>query len=174
MKKITSICLLATLIFSNSCIAAKTIDLTNPDNLELSNLYPDHDTLETINFNDTEGKFSRFLLKNNQNPDSNLSIKAHIGSGTSGEQRIYLLTNKACYNSEKVENKTIKTNDKNVIYNVYCHNGQQYFTPKSTAGLNYVINEFKRKKYVFFSVFIAYIDATGFTKAWNNYGGNAL
>jgi len=162
--------------------AGFTLDLTDPKNLEIADIYPSYEVLGSISFEDTKGtqlkghsllSFKR--TKDNEKWDSVFS--AGISSSKGGKQRIYVSLAANCTDKDKSYDPiTIKTNEKNVRYNKYCDGSNEYIAPLSKAGDNFLVNEFKKKDSVIFefSDIRVFFDATGFTKAWNNAGGDAL
>ncbi len=75
-----------------------------------------------------------------------------------------------------LEETVVKTNGQNVRYHRFCDGSNIYLTPYSKAGDNFLVDQFKKKNSVEFefSDISLIFDATGFTKAWNSYGGDAL
>jgi len=61
-------------------------------------------------------------------------------------------------------------------YRQYCDGYNYYLGPISTAGLNYLVSEFKIKDNVLFEFndINVLFSAEGFTKSWKKYGGDAL
>ncbi|HDM8135543.1 TPA: hypothetical protein P0E15_005162, partial [Vibrio harveyi] len=153
------------------------IDLTDPEFLNLADKYPSYEALRVVNFADTNGERSLIgfkIDKNSENWDSIFS--AEIGSNKDGKQKLYIYLAKRCSDDQMLEKTTIKTNGQNVRYHRFCDGNNIYITPLSKAGDNYLINEFKKKNSVSleFSDIAITFDATGFTKGWNSYGGDAL
>jgi hypothetical protein len=161
-----------------SILAGFTFDLTDPKNLSLADNYPSFEVLRSRNFNDTRDNSSLFGFKTDK--DSGLwdtIFSAEIAASKNGTQRIYIITAVTCSNKKQEYGlSTIKTNGRNVRYRRYCDGSNIYITPLSKAGDAYLLNEFKKKNSVEFE-FInirVFFDATGFTKAWINFGGDAL
>jgi len=76
-----------------------------------------------------------------------------------------------------------KIGKRNVRMNVFCeysskdNHWYEYATPTTYLGREYVTNTFKKAKYQVFvksTDYAQHFSAKGFTKAWNNFGGNAL
>lgn len=158
--------------------AGYTVDLTDPKELELADIYPSFEVMRSLNFNDTQSKMTMFGFKSDKESDDyDVIFYADISSDKNGKQRIYITTSKSCDNSdEPFETIRIKTNGQNVRYKRFCNGSYIYITPMSAAGSNYLRDEFMKKDDVvlaFSDIFVIF-DATGFTKAWNNYGGDAL
>lgn len=169
-------------LLSFPSFAEFTFDLTDPKNLEVADIYPHYEILKSINFEDTKGSrfegYSFFSLKTNKDNENWDSIfSASISSSKDGGQRVYITLAVKCSDKEKnYEPITIKTNGQNVRYRKFCDGSHEYITPISTAGHNFLVNEFKKKDNVLFefSDIKVLFDATGFTKAWSNAGGDAL
>ena len=103
---------------------------------------------------------------------------ANISSSKSGQQRLYISTPRKCdeANSTDMNSTTVNVNGQNVRFLHYCSSGNIYMTTATEAGDEYVISEFRKKDTVRFG-FAEYpviFDATGFTRQWNNFGGDAL
>ena len=165
------------LFLTANSYAGYTLDLTDPQFIEIADMYPSYQVLTSVNFNDTENNSTLVGFQTNKNSGEWDSIfSARIGSSSSGEQRIYINLAKTCSDNTLTETTTVKTNGRNVRYTRYCDGENIYLTPLSKAGDNFLINEFKRKENVRFefSDIVILFDATGFTKAWNDFGGNAL
>lgn len=84
-----------------------------------------------------------------------------------------------CSDSTKaMDIKTIKTNGQNVKYFSYYteDSGNIYMMPVSKAEGNFLVNEFKAEKFIVFELngVNLVFDTDGFTKRWNNFGGDAL
>lgn len=169
-------------LLSFPSFATLTFDLTNPKYLEIADMYPSYELLRTINFEDTKGSdfegYSFFSFKNKKDSeDWDTIFTANIAESKGGEQKIYITLAIACSDKDKgYEPITIKTNGQNVKYNKFCNGSNTYITTLSKAGHNFLVNEFKKKDSVLFefSDIKVIFDATGFTKAWNNAGGDAL
>ncbi|HCK0617622.1 hypothetical protein CGI93_22320 [Vibrio parahaemolyticus] len=176
MKKLKLLLTLSLISFQS--IAGFTMDLTDPQYLNVADMYPSYEMLRSLNFNDNDGKMSLFGFKTDKNSDSwDTIFAATISSNRDGKQKIYITLASTCDNTEEVlEKTTIKTNGQNVRYHRFCDGTHIYMTPISKAGDNFLVNEFKKKDSVKFefSDIVVLFDATGFTKGWNNYGGDAL
>ena len=114
---------------------------------------------------------------------------AHIAHAKSGEQRLYFLDqyiqdkNICKYESIIPEDITMIFNNQAVKMSRWCKkfgdSGTTYYsyTPQTDRGNTYVINLFKTallpiKIQLNNEIFI--FPVTGFTKAWNSGGGNAI
>ncbi|HCG5919395.1 TPA: hypothetical protein NJ048_004579 [Vibrio parahaemolyticus] len=165
-------------LFSFSTSASFTLDLTDPKNLAIADMYPSYEMLRSISFADTGTGSSLFGFKSDRASDNwDTIFEARISTSKSGQQRIYVTLAVPCTDREtSYENVTIKTNDQNVRYNKFCDGSRIYLTPLSKAGDNFLVDQFKKKNSVAFefSDIRVVFDADGFTKAWNNYGGDAL
>lgn len=73
-----------------------------------------------------------------------------------------------------------KFNGQHVKMHSFCnHNGTYSYisaTPATQKGAQFVVNEFKRQKNVRieFADFNVVMPATGFSRAWSHYGGDAI
>ncbi|MFH4804556.1 hypothetical protein WMQ58_22910 [Vibrio diabolicus] len=165
-------------LFSFSTSASFTLDLTDPKNLAIADMYPSYEMLRSISFADTGTGSSLFGFKSDKASDNwDTIFEARISTSKSGQQRIYVTLAVPCTDRDtSYENITIKTNDQNVRYNKFCDGSHIYLTPLSKAGDNFLVDQFKKKNSVAFefSDIRVVFDADGFTKAWNSYGGDAL
>jgi len=165
-------------LFSFPGFASFTLDLTDPKNLEIADIYPAYEVLRSISFKDTKGSYAFFAFKTKKDiEDFDVIFSAHISNSQSGKQKIYITLNVKCADKDKsYESITIKTNGQNVKYNKFCDGSSVYITPLSKAGDNFLVNEFRKKDDVLFkfSDIRVLFDATGFTKVWNQAGGDAL
>ncbi|EGQ9303616.1 hypothetical protein WD376_004201 [Vibrio vulnificus] len=166
-------------LFSFQSSASFTLDLTDPKNLEIADIYPAYELVRSISFADnSNGKSALFGLKSDKNSDNwDTIFEARISSSQSGQQRIYVTTAVTCSDREAIyDSATIKTNGQNVRYNKYCDGNWIYLTPLSKAGDNFLVDQFKKKNHVAFEFLDIRVvfDAEGFTKSWNSYGGDAL
>jgi hypothetical protein len=176
------ILLLILSLLSFPSFAEFTLDLTDPEYLDIADIYPSYEMLNVVNFEDTKGTpangFAFFALKiNKDNEDWDVLFSAEISNSKGGDQIIYITLPRTCSdNKERYAPVTIKTNGQNVKYIKYCSGSAEYITPLSKAGHNFLVNEFKKKNNVIFdfSDVRVLFDATGFTKAWRNAGGDAL
>jgi hypothetical protein len=157
--------------------AAFTADLTDPKYLNLADTFPSYELLRVVNFSDTQSGRSLVAFKvdkNNENWDSIFS--AAISSSNNGKQKLYITLAKTCNDKDMKEETVVKTNGQNVRYHWFCNGSNIYLTPYSKAGDNFLVDQFKKKnsvKFEFSDISLTF-DATGFTKAWNSYGGDAL
>ncbi|MDC5855529.1 hypothetical protein [Vibrio europaeus] len=116
-------------------------------------------------------------------------FSAYIAHSKNGEQRLYFETIrfenhenvKICDPESEQENTVLTINGQPVKFFTYCNTDKnktitQSMTAQSNAGTEFVINTFKGSNQVTISVgsFKISIPANGFTKAWNNAGGDAL
>ncbi|EHA1075519.1 hypothetical protein V3H39_22270 [Vibrio parahaemolyticus] len=174
MKKVA----LLLALFSFNTSASFTLDLTDPKNLEIADMYPSYELLRSISFADTSSGSALFGFKSDKASDNwDTIFEARISTSKSGQQRIYVTTAVPCTEREtNYENVTIKTNEQNVRYSKYCDGSRIYLTPLSKAGDNFLVEQFKKKNSVAFefSDIRVVFDAKGFTKAWNSFGGDAL
>jgi hypothetical protein len=158
--------------------AASTWDLTDPSNLDMANIYPDYQLLRILNFEDTDNGKSMIGFKTKKSDENWEPIfVVSIDHSKNGNQRIYITTAKSCNDiKESYEDIILKTNEQNVRYSKYCDGNFEYLTPRTEAGDNFLESEFKKKNIVVieFSDIKLFFDATGFTKAWNSQGGDAL
>lgn len=165
-------------LFSFNTSASVTLDLTDPKNLEIADMYPTYELLRIMSFADTSNGSALLGFKSDKASDNwDTIFEARISSSKSGQQRIYVTTAKPCAEREtNYENVTVKTNEQNVRYSKYCGGSHIYLTPLSKAGNNFLVEQFKKKNSVAFefSDIRVVFDAKGFTKAWNNFGGDAL
>ncbi|MFA0565617.1 hypothetical protein AB4559_18090 [Vibrio sp. 10N.222.51.C8] len=71
---------------------------------------------------------------------------------------------------------SIKTNNQNVRYSYNCHEDTPYLWPFSNQGNEFVIDAFKKSANVSFEFphQFLFFSAHGFTKAWAEFGGDAL
>ena len=173
MKKILYLLSLVSL----HCNAAFTIDLTEPKYLNLADSYSLYEVLRVVNFSDTGDGTSLIGFKtdkNNEDWDSIFSTR--ISSNKNGKQNLYILLASTCNDKDMQEKTSIKTNGQNVRYLRFCDGQHIYLTPLSKAGDNFLVDQFKKKNSVKFefSDITLFFDATGFTKAWNSYGGDAI
>ena len=166
------------MLVAPACFADVTIDLTKPKNLEVADIYPSYEILRSLNFEDTQKNMSITAFKRKKdNEDWDPIFMVQIESSKGGEQKIYIYLALSCTSSdESYESIIIKTNDQNVKYNKFCNGSRVYLTPASKAGDNFLVGEFKKQENVIFvfSDTAIIFDAMGFTKYWNDYGGDAL
>jgi len=165
-------------LFTSYSYAGYTIDLTDPKNLEVADLFPSYEMLRSINFNDTNSDSTFFGFKTSKSSGKwDTVFIAHIGANKNGVKKIYITLASECSDQkENLGTTTIKTNGQNVKYHRFCNGENIYLTPVSKAGDNFLVNEFTKKNDVTFEfsdIFVLF-DATGFTKRWNNFGGDAL
>ena len=171
--------LLMSLCLFSACVNADfTLDLTDPKNLEIADMYPAFEIMRSLNFKDTGGEKSLLGFKSSKDSDNwdNVFV-AQISTSKEGEQKVYIYLASTCTDSEKPIGKTtIKTNNQNVKYHRFCDGKNIYITPVSAAGDNFLVGEFKKSEMVKFefSDIMILFDATGFTKGWNSFGGDAL
>ena len=172
-KFVMSLC-----FFTTYTYAGFTLDLTDPENLKIADIYPSYEMMRSINFNDTDGNVSILGFKSSKEDENwDTLFIAKIAANTEGKQKIYITLASECSDSKKVlDGTTIKTNGQNVRYHRFCDGSNIYITPVSKAGDNFLVNEFKKSESVKFefSDIIVLFDASGFTKKWNSYGGDAL
>jgi hypothetical protein len=158
--------------------ASFTLDLTDPKNLEIADIYPSYEVLTSVSFEDTKTNASYVAFKTNKDSEEwDVIFSANISNSQDGKQKLYIFLNVSCSDKDKSYDPiTIKTNGQNVKYRKYCNGDDVYITPLSKAGDNFLVNEFKKKDNVVFefSYIKVLFDATGFTKAWNNSGGDTL
>ena len=175
MKKVAFFLLF---IITAPSYAGFTMDLTDPEFLEVADEYPLYEVLTSTSFNDGNVNTSTFSLKSDKdNKNADEYFVAEINSSSEGEQRIYIQLSLPCSDEDEVlEDSIVKTNDRNVRFERYCDGENVYMTPLSKAGDNYVLAEFKEKNIVVFefSDITVFFDAEGFTSAWNSFGGDAL
>ncbi|WP_297892744.1 hypothetical protein [Shewanella sp.] len=175
MRKFIPVLYLASL----PCYAGFTLDLTDPENLTIADLYPSYEAIRTLSFSDTGKNMSLVGFKLKKESDEwNPIFSATIGSTIKGKQTLYISLDIECSGDKEIlEASVIKTNDQNVKYSRYCGPDKKvYMTPTSAAGENFLINEFKKKDMVKFefSDITIFFDAEGFSKSWSSYGGDAL
>lgn len=174
MKKI----LLTLLLISSQSFAGYTVDLTDPKYLDIADIYPSYELMRSLSFEDNNGEMALFGFKTDKASDNwDTIFAATIGSNMDGKQKLYITLALGCTDKEqKLDGTTIKTNGQNVRYHRFCDGKYIYMTPASKAGDNFLVGEFKKKNYVKFefSDFLVIFDATGFTKGWNKFGGDAL
>lgn len=140
------------------------------------------------------GKFAQYdaysITSDNQYPAVSWLLVASIGHAVNGNKRIYIFLRK--YISEKpvtfCENKEpviAKINNQPIRFNVFCmdyeENGEKhkemYLTPLSINGDEYLYNSFRKSRdHVMFELWGIYtpISSVGFSKAWEDFGGDAL
>lgn len=173
-KIVMSLCF----FFSTYTYASLILDLTDPKNLDIADMYPSYEVLINANFNDTDGNSSIIGFKSSKDSeDWGPVFSAEIAASKNGKQKIYIQLDSICSDSKKdIGTITIKTNEQNVKYSRFCNGTHIYITPLSKAGENFLVNEFKKSNYVkfVFSDITLLFDASGFTKKWNDFGGDAL
>ncbi|WP_105264922.1 hypothetical protein [Pseudoalteromonas sp. T1lg76] len=173
MKKL----LLPLMFISFQSLATNTLDLTDPKNIEIADMYPSYELLRTVSFEAT-GKAALLGFKIDKTSDDwDAIFEARISANMDGEQKIYITLDLPCSDQEEIlDPSTIKTNGQNVRYYRFCNGSHVYMTPISKAGDNFLVDEFKKKDFVKFefSDITVLFDAAGFTKQWNNFGGDAL
>jgi len=174
MKKI----LMIFTLFSSASFASFTIDLTDPRYIEIADMYPFYEELTSMSFSDTGNGLSILAFKSEKNTKEwDVIFSAKIANSKEGLQKIYITLSTICTDKEIIyDSMTIKTNGQNVRFSKFCNGKNFYITPLSRAGDNFLVNEFKKKDNVLFEFDDLNIifDATGFTKAWDEAGGDAL
>ncbi|RJG42596.1 hypothetical protein [Motilimonas pumila] len=110
---------------------------------------------------------------------------ASIDMSEDGHQRLYTIIDfpgrDSCRLGQDAGLPSVaKFNGQHVKMHSFCnHNGQYSYisaTPASPQGIQYVVNEFKRKSQVQieFADFNVVMPAAGFNRAWGHYGGDAI
>lgn len=168
-----TITLLSALILSISAQARTDLDLNLPENLKYKKRYPEYRFIVWHDF--VEGEtLSMFSLVNETIIKSYAAL---IGHNNGGIQGVHIMLPNSCnYGQEQAAIEILKTNEKNVRYKRYCQDNTELLRPKTAAGMEYLINEFKNKKFVNIEIDKTLIpfNARGFTKAWDDLGGNAI
>ncbi|PMN99609.1 hypothetical protein BCT21_11605 [Vibrio sp. 10N.222.55.F9] len=119
--------------------------------------------------------------------DGYRAITLLVDHSKSGEQNFYIehsvKNGSTCKAYSSRSTSVIKINGQAVKFLTFCNqfsdskNWYQSMTPETTRGASFVVNTFKNAPK---TVSVEAIDytfnatAVGFTKAWNNAGGNAL
>ncbi len=157
--------------FTTHSLAYSSFNLTDPNNIELAKKYPNHQIIDSTNFNDNQGKYSHFSLRG-KNKKDDFHVFATIGIDRSKTKRIYIHTSSRCHEKEILDDLTLTTNNRKVRYSVNCNElSMKYLTPRTAAGRSYLLNEFKEKHIIsiLFDNAPVYIETEGFTYAWNNH-----
>lgn len=102
--------------------AGMTLDLTDPDLVNIADQYPDYQAMKYLNFDDTAGKFSLTGFKENIDDDDwDPIFSAYIGLGNDAKQRVYIGLPKDCSDrDESYDILTIKANGQNVRFFQLC------------------------------------------------------
>ncbi|TOK04593.1 hypothetical protein CGH72_08375 [Vibrio parahaemolyticus] len=169
------ILLLMCFFLSHLCYAKSQADFTISDNETISTLYSEFDTILSKNFSETGNEtVVKFRSKADYNKFSIYKISILLSK--IGERRIYIFSPEPCKPSSSHTTVYIKTNKKNVSYNLFCNNTQQIMTPKDSQGTRYLMDLLNKEETVtlHFSGQQVTFDALGFSTAWLNFGGNAL
>lgn len=116
-------------------------------------------------------------------------FEANVSHSISGEQRLYFVdyydvsSQNCSYESSIPESTTMIINNQAVKMSRWCkkfHSVKQYYyqyTPETVRGHNYVVNLFKAAVSpikIQINNDTLYFPVIGFTKVWNNAGGNAI
>ncbi len=116
------------------------------------------------------------LEKNYKNSNSNSVVYAlEIGVSKGGEKSIYLQTNEGCKEKNLLEELIIKVDGKKVKHDEFCDGQYKYYTPKTTAGSNYVVGELMKKDMVLYEFKnLVPFNTTGFKTAWYSFDDDVL
>ena len=140
------------------------------------------------------GEISRYdaLVVTNDEEHSAVSwfLMASIGHSVNGEKRIYIALQKYISGNpvsfcEDKEPIYAKINEQTIRFNSYCRDYEKdgktyketYMTPLSNRGDEYLYNSFRKSRdHVTFELGGIYtpISSVGFSKAWEDFGGDAL
>ncbi|MCP5212995.1 MAG: hypothetical protein H6998_18925 [Hahellaceae bacterium] len=139
---------------------------------------------------DDLGERSSVHLINKHDKDKSNIITAIIGRSEDGVQRIYFSIEfhgkyNMCLPKQISETSIAKLDGQPVKMRTWCNkytysNSNNYYltiTPETIAGRKFVVSRFKTApKEVLFEHegIVVYIPAKGFTKAWKQFGGDAL
>lgn len=169
---------------SMTSYGGEVYDLKNEERLKKELGIFDHRFIKTISFTETfdspQRGISYTFLRNDMN--SNDSIPFHMASinSYSKGQKISFKSYANCEERD-MHDGVIKVNGQNIQVVNGCgkdkdgYNAEVYII-KTDAGLDYIVNEFKRKEIVkvgFGNITIPF-SAKGFIKAWDSFGGAAL
>lgn len=163
--------------------AETTIDLTDknaPDVKVFTKAYPGYELYLSQNFYDTNGKITVSALKikkSNKRYDKFYGVS--ISNDQTGKQRLYIgMLDKHCKKDNDTPNKSVlNIEGVNVKMTYFCGgDGHGSYTPTSDEGSNFLVDNFKRKNTVRIKLdsLPIFFEATGFTKAWNKHGGDAI
>lgn len=152
-------------------------------NVSSDDIYHGVDVFNLINFNDTSKetyKNSTVTVVKKKN-GTEVFYTTRISSAVNGKQSLYFEDNVKCKYKENAEPKdgVMKILKQKIKVLTFCSaEGFTYYTPTTYAGTNYVIKQFKALKIVPVEFPTAYypvlFDATGFSKVWSSFGGDAL
>ncbi len=166
---------------SPNSLAVVDLDLRDPENIDIADIYIAHNFIRIVSFADTQGDKnsgrSFFGLSKDGGENFEDVFVASILFNKSGERNIYITTNIKCEgDGADLDDTVVKTAGQNVRYLQFCNGETIYITPRSEAGKNFLLKKFKELNNVAFefSHLNVLFDATGFTKAWENIGGDAL
>ncbi|MFM2479697.1 hypothetical protein [Celerinatantimonas sp. MCCC 1A17872] len=105
-----------------------------------------------------------------------LLYMAAISKNESKTQRIYIfLPNKCTIKRALNSDLIVKVDNQDVRFSQFCTNKQIYLNPETDRGEKFLIEQFMRKKLVYFHFFKInfFFDSKGFKAAWKNYDSNA-
>lgn len=165
------------LLISQVTLAGSKLDLDDPENAGIAKYYPGYEAMVYSNFTEGVDASVVALWKDKNQVKWDKMYIAKIEIGTSGQQKIFILLTDSCSNDKNsYAPVVIKTNHQNVRYYKDCILNNIILTPVSSVGVDFVVNEFKKDGIVIFDFldFNIVFDATGFTKAWAEFGGDAL
>ena len=182
MKILKPSLFIASIIACNYAVAFAELDLTDPEFMDIADTYPAYKSLKSLSFkftNDLEGLKNSSVLgfKTINSEVYDVIYQTRIGFNMDGQQRIYIHLDRRCSESNGfVDELILPTNFRNVTYNRYCDGNQYYLTPKSMAGLNYLVSELKKEESIIIegNDIKLLFNAIGFTASWNGFGGDAL
>lgn len=156
------------------------IDLTDAKYKNSAKNWPKATSLLFKSF-DEDTPFTKSYFVVTRTKDDYDFYSMEIFPAVSGKQSIYLRTNIPCERENKdsssIGKTALKVNGKNVMMNAYCSSvNERYYTPTSDEGFDYTVYQFKTSKVVNIANdnIHLFFDAMGFTKAWNNFGGDAI
>ncbi|MBY5981269.1 hypothetical protein [Ferrimonas balearica] len=160
--------------------ANEVIDLTLSENIDIAQMYPEFSKVRVLNFADNIGNDS---LRNGtyfalEREDGSMEIfSARISLSKASKQMLYIEVAKECSNSnEEGTPAVLKVNEQNVSFTRFCSGENYYYAPKTTAGSNFLVEQFRKSDTVAVNAygFRMFFDATGFIASWDSFGGDAL
>lgn len=166
-------------ILSTQSHAIQHLDLTNKENTQISNEYPDYELLRTISFSDHKSSESLFMIQKDKNTlDPDLYFVAAIRGDSVSGKRMFVSTETLCEASDSslTETVVISTNGHAVDYSQSCSNGKVVVTPKGEHDLNVVIDQFQSASSVTFDIdgILVKFDTDGFANDWNSNVSNQI
>ena len=180
MKKV----LLLILLLSQAIFADAIYDLTKPENKTLSDTWPEYKEVRLKNFDDTAvigGGFENesivsFQLKNSEKIDKIANVR--IDFNRTGRKVLYISAFESCPIKDTAIGTTVLIVSKtNIKFTKLCNSiNNVYYTAASPKGRDFIVNEFKTKRYVPFYIndFYVQFDAKGFNEAWSRFGDDAI